>query len=120
MVRYDPYTDSFIDDLIKETTATSSLDAFPKDAVLVQMVEVSDESIEKIADAVVQKLADRKTEQSNSEKPNDCDYAVNPSGDAWECSCYQTTLCEHQKEDFNPDGTINIVECKTEQTERSE
>lgn len=61
--------------------------------------------------------ADRKTE-SNSEKPNDCDYAVNPSGDAWECSCYQTTLCEHQKEDFNPDGTINIVECKDEpQTE---
>ena len=60
--------------------------------------------------------ADRKTEPSDSEKPNDCDYAVNPSGDVWECSCYQTTLCEHQKEDFNPDGTINIVECKTEQT----
>jgi hypothetical protein len=65
--------------------------------------------------------ADRKTEPSNSEKPNDCDYAENPSGDVWECSCYQTTICEHQKEDFNPDGTINIVECKTEpQTEEYE
>ena len=61
---------------------------------------------------------DRKIEPSNSEKPNDCDYAENPSGDVWECSCYQTTICEHQQEDYNPDGTINIVECKTEpQTE---
>ena len=69
---------------------------------------------------VLERMADRKTENS-SEKPNNCDYAENPSGDVWECSCYQTTLCEHQKEDFNPDGTINIVECKDEpQTERSE
>ena len=64
--------------------------------------------------------ADRKTE-SDSEKPNDCDYAENPSGDVWECGCFLDTYCEHQIYDRNPDGTINIVECKTEpQTERSE
>lgn len=61
MVRYDPHTDSFIDNPTKETTATISLDAFPK-ATIQRVVEVSDESIEKIADAVVRKLADRKTE----------------------------------------------------------
>ena len=60
MVRYDPYTDSFIDNPTKETTATINLDAFSQS--IVQMVEVSDESIEKIADAVVRKLTDRKTE----------------------------------------------------------
>ena len=54
--------------------------------------------------------ADRKTE-SDSEKPNDCDYAENPSGDVWECGCFLDTYCEHQIYDRNPDGTINIVEC---------
>ena len=55
-------------------------------------------------------LADRKTE-SNSEKPNNCEYAENPSGDVWECGCFLDTYCEHQIYDRNPDGTINIVEC---------
>ena len=63
MVRYDPYTDSFIDNPTKEATATINLDAFPNK--LIHVVEVSDESIEKIADAVVLKLADRKTEPQN-------------------------------------------------------
>ena len=70
MVRYDPYTDSFIDNPTKETTATINLDAFPKNIIQMNVVEVSDESIEKIADAVVRKLADRKTEPNSSEKPN--------------------------------------------------
>lgn len=61
MVRYDPYTDSFIDNPTKETTASISLDAFPK-AIIQRVVEVSDESVEKIANAVVRKLTDRKTE----------------------------------------------------------
>ena len=66
------------------------------------------------------KEADRKTE-SNSEKPNNCEDAENPSGEVWECGCFLDTYCEHQIYDRNPDGTINIVECKTEpQTERSE
>ena len=70
MVRYDPYTDSFIDNPTEGKTATISLDAIPKDIIQInEVVEVSDESIEKIADAVVRKLADRKTENS-SEKPN--------------------------------------------------
>lgn len=68
MVRYDPYTDSFTESVpTKETTATVNLDAFPK-YIIQHTVEVSDESIEKIADAVVRKLADRKTEpQERSE-----------------------------------------------------
>ena len=60
MVRYDPYTDSFIDNPTKETTATINLDAFPKTIIQMNVVEISDESIEKIADAVIQKLTERK------------------------------------------------------------
>ena len=66
MVRYDPYTDSFIDNPTRETTATINLDAFPKNIIQMNVVEVSDASIEKIADAVVRKLADRKTEPTIS------------------------------------------------------
>ena len=62
-----------------------------------------------VADWLVE-IADRKTEKS-SEKPNNCEYAKNPSGDVWECGCFLDTYCEHQIYDRNPDGTINIVEC---------
>ena len=65
-MRYDPYTDSFIDNPTKETTATINLNAFPKNIIQMNVVEVSDKSIEKIADAVVRKLADRKTEPTIS------------------------------------------------------
>ena len=72
-------------------------------------------------------LADalRKTDPNCSEKPNNCEYAENSSGDVWECGCFLDTYCEHQIYDRNPDGTINIVECGYEpkdepQTERSE
>ena len=78
MVRYDPYTDSFIDNPTKETTATISLDAFPK-ATIQRVVEVSDESVEKIADAVVRKLKDRKTEPQKM-----CDAYCNE--DCTECA----------------------------------
>ncbi len=61
MVRYDPYTDSFIDDLIKDTTATNNLDAFPKNIIQRNVVEISDESIEKIANAVARKLTEIST-----------------------------------------------------------
>ena len=67
MVRYDPYTDSFIDNHTKETTATINLDAVPKSIIQMNVVEVSDESIEKIADAVVRKLTGRKTDQPERE-----------------------------------------------------
>lgn len=40
-----------------------------------------------------------------------CKFAINPSGDVWECGCFLDTYCEHQIYDRNPDGTINIVEC---------
>lgn len=45
------------------------------------------------------------------EKLKPCKFAVNPSGDTWECSCYRSTYCAEQREDRNPDGTLNIVIC---------
>ena len=70
----------------------------------------------------IEPQSNRKTE-NNSEKPNNCKDAENPSGDVWECGCFLDTYCEHQIYDRNPDGTINIVECGYEpkdepQTER--
>ena len=44
-----------------------------KGAVIIEKTELTDECIDKIAEAVVQKLADRKTENS-SEKPNNCEH----------------------------------------------
>lgn len=62
IVRYDPYTDSFVmDNTAKEITATINPNGLPTYTIQ-RLVEVSDESIEKIADAVVRKLADCKTE----------------------------------------------------------
>lgn len=59
MMRYDPCTDSFIDNPTKETTitttATINLNELPTYTIQ-RTVEVSDESIEKIADAVVMKI----------------------------------------------------------------
>ena len=77
MIRYDPYTDSFIDNPTKETTATINLDAFPKSSIQMNVVEVSDASIEKIAEAAVRKLADRKTEPQTCSF-SDCDNFKNP------------------------------------------
>ena len=57
------------------------------------------------------KKADGCKTENSSEKPNNCEYAKNPSGDVWECGCFLDTYCEHQIYDRNPDGTINIVEC---------
>lgn len=40
-----------------------------------------------------------------------CKFAINTSGDCWECGCFLDTYCEHQIYDRNPDGTLNIVKC---------
>lgn len=67
-VRYDPITDKFINDGEKESiTATISLDAFPKNIIQMNVVNVSDDSINKIADAVVQKLRAEHTERGESD-----------------------------------------------------
>ena len=92
MVRYNPYTDSFIDNSTKETTATTAtinLDAFPMS--IVQIVEVSDESIEKIADAVVRKLTDHKT------KPMEVSYTKEISTTA---KGYSKTVTKPQTENI--------------------
>ena len=75
MYRYDNYTDSFVRiDGEPNTGSTTVRVGVPLKgtAVTIKKVELTDECIEKIADAVVRKLADRKTENC-SEKPNNCE-----------------------------------------------
>ena len=35
----------------------------------------------------------------------------------WECSCWPKLGCEFQVKDYNPDGTVNIVECAESEDE---
>ena len=69
MYRYDNYTDSFIRiDREPNTGTTTVRVGVPlKESMIVQKTELTDECIDKIADAVVRKLADRKTEQTERE-----------------------------------------------------
>ena len=71
MYRYDNYTDSFVRiDGEPNTGSTTVRVGVPlKEMAIVKKVELTDECIDKIADVVVRKLIDRKTENS-SEKPN--------------------------------------------------
>ena len=64
MYRYDNYTDSFVRiDGEPNTGSTTVRVGVPlKEMAIIKKVELTDECIEKIADAVVRKLADRKTE----------------------------------------------------------
>lgn len=78
-VGYDPYTDKFIDDGEKESiTATINLDAFPKNIIQLNVVNVSDDSINKIADAVLQKL---RAEQTEPQTDDPCKGCVNDNDD---------------------------------------
>lgn len=43
------------------------------------------------------------------EKP--CEWAENPSGSVWECTAHNTQ-CAHKHADTNPDGSVNIFECR--------
>ena len=45
-----------------------------------------------------------------------CQYAVMGVG-GWECSGYPKVLCEFQVKDYNPDGTVNVVECTESEDE---
>ena len=69
MYRYDNYTDSFVRiDGEPNTGSTTIRVGVPlKEAVTIKKVELTDECIEKIADAVVRKLADRKTEPTTED-----------------------------------------------------
>ena len=75
MDRYDNYTDSFVRiDGEPNTGSTTVRVGVPlKEAVTIKKVELTDECIDKIVDAVVQKLVDRKTEPNSSEIPNNCE-----------------------------------------------
>ena len=83
IARYDPYTDSFIHEGNDESiTATISIDSMPKNIIQMNVVELSSECIDKIADAVVKKLKAEQTEPNSkvsetptsSEKPNNCEH----------------------------------------------
>ena len=67
MYRYDNYTDSFVrtDGEPNTGSATVRVGAPLKEMAIVEKVELTDDCINKIADAVVRKLADRKTEPQN-------------------------------------------------------
>jgi hypothetical protein len=47
-----------------------------------------------------------------------CKFAINPSGDCWECGVYRDTYCADQREDKNPDGSVNTVICDLGKDER--
>lgn len=115
MIRYDPYTDSFIDNPTTETTATINLDAFPKNIIQMNVVEVSDASIEKIADAVVRKLADRKTEPIIYGNEHNCMMTVFGECSYAETGCGDCAVVEKVR------NALDKYEPKDEsQTERSE
>ena len=44
-------------------------------------------------------------------KKKPCKFAVNPSGNCWECGVFRDTYCADQREDKNPDGSVNMVIC---------
>ena len=70
MYRYDNYTDSFVRiDNEPNTGSTTVRVGVPlKESMIVQKTELTDECIDRIADAVVRKLADRKTEPQTEVK----------------------------------------------------
>lgn len=39
-----------------------------------------------------------------------CKYAIMGAG-GWECDGWKKVECPDQVKDYNPDGTVNVVEC---------
>lgn len=52
-------------------------------------------------------------------KEKTCKYAKDFSGDCYECEGYYRHIveCPFQYKDLNPDGSVNIVECKKHKIE---
>ena len=94
-MRYDPVTDRFIDYSTKETTTsttgTININEFPKYTIQ-HIVEVSNESIEKIADAVVRKVTDCKCvyEPKDEKTCETCEFWKYIAHE-WQC---ETTKCQ--------------------------
>ena len=113
MYRYDNYTDSFIRIDGEPNTGTTTVRAgVPlKESVIVQKTELTDECIDRIADAVVLKLADRKTEpQIDCEE---CKYVWwNSEAKRYECQiekCPYSRKTENSSEKPN-NSTISKME----------
>lgn len=49
-----------------------------------------------------------------------CKYAEDNNGDCYECRAYYERICEceFQYKDLNPDGSVNICECKKHKKEK--
>lgn len=49
-----------------------------------------------------------------------CKYTEDKSGDVYECNGYYTreVKCPFQYKDLNPDGSVNICECKKYEVEK--
>lgn len=95
MYRYDNYTDSFVRiDGEPNTGSTTVRVGVPlkETAVTIKKVELTDECIDKIADAVVRKLADRKTE------PISHDDYVETENDHLEARCLNCNNAKTCKE----------------------
>ena len=86
MYRYDNYTDSFVRiDGEPNTGSTTVRVGVPlKEMAIVKKVELTDECIDKIADAVVRKLADRKDEPQTEEHCETCRHKDKCEGATYE------------------------------------
>jgi hypothetical protein len=53
-------------------------------------------------------------------KERKCKFAEDKSGDVYECNGYYTreVECPFQYKDLNPDGSVNICECKKYEVEK--
>ena len=114
IARYDPYTDSFVyEDSKTSNTATISLESFPKNIIQSNVVELSDDSINKIAEAVVQKLRAEKIEKPEpkyvTHTAYGCNYGKWKEND--EKTCYK---CQHYKDGL---GCMNREMYHTERSE---
>ena len=50
-------------------------------------------------------------ERENPMREKPCKFAVDNSGEVWECGVYRKTYCAEQRFDMNQDGSVNIVIC---------
>ena len=122
MYRYDNYTDSFVRiDGEPNTGSTTVRVGVPlKEAVIVEKVELTNDCINEIADAVVRKLADRlKTEPQKWETPPKVETkGVNTNCVSVIASAVETMSCQECKHYNGNDGcnvmTSPTAECRYE------
>ena len=104
MYRYDNYTDSFVRiDGEPNTGSTTVRVGVPLEetATIVKKVELTDECIDNITDAIVMKLADRKGKWMEREVLEDTVINEWQSARCSKCGKYHTTPYMYYFDDFN-------------------